>query len=127
MIHTHDTKTIREILSEESSKKDSMVKSKISKVTDLRTDFIGDEIEVSSFGNLKNCINDRPKNYKKRWRKEDILKLYRGILELGYNIELLEIYLNYKWSPKQIKDKIKREEKIRPELIAKAMLGKKNN
>ena len=121
----HDNKTIREILFEESSKKDSRVKSKISKVTDLRTDFIGDEIEVSSFGNSISYLKDRPKNYKKWWRKEDVLKLYQGILELGYNIELLEIYLNHKWSPKQIRDKIKREEKIRPELITKAMLGKK--
>ena len=121
----HDSKTIREILIEESLKKDSKVKSKISKVTDLRTDFIGDEIEVSSFGNSIGYIDDRPKNYKKWWRKEDVLELYQGILEIGYNIELLEIYLNYKWSPKQIRDKIKREEKIRPELIAKAMLGKK--
>lgn len=121
----HDTKTIREILFEESLKKDSKIKSKISKVTDLRTDFIGDEIEVSSFGNSMSYLEDRPKNYKKWWRKEDVLKLYRGILEVGYNIDLLEIYLNHKWSTKQIRDKIKREEKIRPELIAKAMLGKK--
>lgn len=121
----HDTKTIREILSEERLKKDSKIKSKISKVSDLRTDFIGDEIEVRSFKNMNDCINDRPKNFKKWWRKEDILKLYQGIFELGYNVELLEIYLNHKWTSKQIRDKIKREKKIRPKLITKAMLGKK--
>ena len=123
----HDNKTIREILFEESLKRNSNVKSKISKVTDLRTDFIGDEIEVSSFGNPIDHLDDKPKNHKKWWRKEDVLKLYQGILEIGYNIELLEIYLNHKWSSKQIRDKLKREEKIRPKLIAQAMLGKKNN
>lgn len=121
----HDnTKTIREIIFEEKKFKDPRVKPKISKVTDLRTDFFGDEIEISSFENPSNH-NNRPKNFKKWWKKEDVLKLYQGILEVGYNIEFLEVYLNYKWTTKQIKDKIKREEKIRPELIAKAMLGKK--
>lgn len=121
----HDNKTIKQILSEESLKRASKMKPKKYKITDLRTDFIGDEIEVSSFKKPNVCIDDRPKNYKKWWRKEDVLKLYQGILEVGYNIQLLEIYLNHKWSSKQIRDKIKREEKIRPNLVNQAMLGKK--
>ena len=121
----HDNKTIKQILSEESLKRESKMKPKKYKITDLRTDFIGDEIEVSSFKKPNVCIDDRPKNYKKWWRKEDVLKLYQGILEVGYNIQLLEIYLNHKWSSKQIRDKIKREEKIRPNLVNQAMLGKK--
>lgn len=114
-----ENKTLRDLINEGFPKKNPKIDPK---VTDLITDFIGDEMEI---GSLFTDIDEKPKNYKKWWRKEDILKLYQGLMEVGYNTELLALYFNYKWTPKQIRDKLKREEKIRPKLIARAMLGKK--
>ena len=89
-----------------------------SKVTDPKSYFM-DEIEVRKFKE-----ETKPINHKRWWKKEDILKLYQGLFEVGYSLDLLEIYFNHKWTKKQIQSKIKREEKIRPELIKKAIEGK---
>lgn len=114
-----ENKTLRELIIEGFPKKNPRIDSN---VTDLITDFIGDEMEI---GCLSVTKDKKPRNYRKTWKKEDILKLYQGLMEVGYNTELLSLYFNREWTPKQIHDKIKREEKIRPKLVAQAMLGKK--
>ena len=62
-----------------------------------------------------------PENYKKWWTKEDLKLLYKGIVNVGFDIESLVVWMNYKFTYKQIKYKIKREEKMRPKLISAAM------
>lgn len=116
-----ENKTIKEFIIEGPPKKNPKISPN---VTDVITDFIGDEIEIGKLFTFKNDKEKKPKNYRKKWKKDDLIKLYQGIMKIGYNTELLSIWFNFKWTPKQIKDKIKREEKIRPDLIAKAMLGK---
>ena len=63
-----------------------------------------------------------PKNYKKWWRKDDILKLYKGLMIYGYDLSFLEYYLDYKWSREQIRRRMQVEYKIRPQTVEKAML-----
>lgn len=96
---------------------------KVSLVTSPITDFL-DEIEVGNRNEKSDEYKPqktRPINYKRWWRKEDVLKLYQGIVKFGYNLELLELWFEHKWTTQQIKRKIKSEEKKRPDAIIKAM------
>lgn len=96
---------------------------KVLLVTSPITDFI-DEIEVGNRNEKCDGYKPqktRPVNYKRWWKKEDVLKLYQGIVKFGYNLDLLELWFEHKWTIQQIKRKIKSEEKKRPNAIIKAM------
>ena len=119
------------------------------KVTNPATDFFGDELLVT-INNIKQHQKEEskknkpkkktklikthlhsmpykevPENYKIWWRKEDIKKLYKGLMVYGYDLSYLEYYLEYKWTRKQIDLRLKHEYRVRPHLIEKAMLLKK--
>lgn len=67
-----------------------------------------------------------PKNYKRWWRKEDVKRLYKGLMKYGYDISFIEYYLNYEWTRDQIRRRLQHEYKIRPHLVERAMLYTKN-
>lgn len=117
-------------------------------VTDPISDFIDDELEIivkdikinkkeeeiknidgvelkkkPIKGFTRKMIEDVPVNYRKWWKKEELLRLYQGLKEYGYNLDLLVRHMNYTRSRSQIQYKIKSEEKIRPHLIKRCMLN----
>ncbi|BFU21821.1 myb family DNA-binding domain containing protein [Entamoeba histolytica HM-1:IMSS-B] len=61
----------------------------------------------------------KPKKSKK-WDKEEILKLYTGIMKYGADFGLIELMFDGR-TRKQIKAKFKAEERIRPKMIEKAL------
>ena len=131
--------TIREIITKEKH----IYKGTVSdKVTDPIKDFIDEEI-IGIIQNIKmNNYTDVdgvryknketthyftqdekvPINYRKRWTKEDLMKLYKGIVIHGLDLEYLVYWMDYKYTRRQLKYRIKQEEKIRPHMINAAML-----
>ena len=114
-------------------------------ITNPVIDYIDEEL-INTIKDIKNNIKEEKKqiklipthlksepfkevtiNYKKWWRKEDVKELYKGLIKYGYNIPLLEYHLNYKWSQKQIRLRLKYEYKVRPKTIEKAMLRQNIN
>ena len=59
--------------------------------------------------------------FHKKWRKEDVLHLYQGLIKYGYTLQFLRYHFNNKYTEQQIKRRLKYEEKIRPQLINKTM------
>ncbi|KAL7720837.1 Myb-like domain-containing protein [Entamoeba marina] len=70
-------------------------------------------------------IESKPKfNSKKHWTKEEVLKFYKGISMYGIDLGVLEKYFNSTRTRKELKSKLKVEEKVRPEIVSKAMMSK---
>ena len=115
-----------------------------SKVTHPATDFFEDELLITTIQDIKqhmkeenkrtklikthlysNPYKEVPISYKKWWKKDDIKKLYKGLMKYGYDISFIEKYMDYKWTRDQIRRRLKYENQIRPHLIEKAMLFNK--
>lgn len=115
------------------------------KVTDPITDFINEEllkivkdikmndykdvdgVKYKSKPKSRYYIQDEkvPLNYRKRWTKDDLKKLYKGIVIYGLNLQFLVYWMDHKFTRRQIHYKIKYEEKIRPHMINSAILRAK--
>lgn len=81
------------------------------------TSIENDASEVS----VKRKWNDETKPKKtKKWDKDEILKLYTGIMKYGADFGLIQLMFEDR-TRKQIKAKFKAEERIRPKMIEKAL------
>ncbi|ELP86907.1 hypothetical protein EIN_314460 [Entamoeba invadens IP1] len=56
----------------------------------------------------------------KKWDKQEILKLYTGIMKYGADFGLIELMFDDR-TRKQIKAKFKAEERVRPNMIERAL------
>lgn len=57
------------------------------------------------------------KNFKKWWRNDEICKFYKAMMVCGINFSLIEAYMGYSRTQKQIKLRYTTECKQRPHLI----------
>ena len=63
----------------------------------------------------------KAKNFKKWWKKEEVIELYKAIIACGLNFSMIEAYMKYTRTRQQIKLRYKVEYKLRPEIMNKAI------
>ncbi|ELP87356.1 hypothetical protein EIN_096130 [Entamoeba invadens IP1] len=84
--------------------------------------YLKDEVCVGTIDGVEEAKTPNTYNRKPHWRREDILKFYEGLTLYGANFALLELFFNGTRTHKQLLARFKLEQKMRPELVSKAML-----
>ena len=91
----------------------------------LTDDSVEEGNNTSNTIQVKRVTQSKPKIKRiKKWEKEEVMKLYRGLLKYGTDFGLIELTFNDR-TRKQIKAKFKSEERIRPKVIEKVLNSKK--
>ena len=60
-------------------------------------------------------------NSKKHWTKDELMLFYKGITVYGLDLSMLERYFQFKRTRKELKARLRVEQKVRPEMVKKAM------
>ena len=74
-------------------------------------------MKPSKIKSKSNNDSSRCKNFKKWWRNDEICKFYKAMMVCGINFSLIEAYMGYTRTQKQLKLRYTAECKMRPQLI----------